>query len=253
VDLIDTHAHLDDRAFAGDRAAVITRAHAEGIGVITVGVDLRSSGEAVRLASRHRTIFAGVGVHPHEAKTYEPAVEERLRKLAAGGKVVAIGEIGLDYYRDLSPRKLQRDAFAAQIELANELGLPVIIHNRRSTKDLLAILRSHRPAAGGVIHSFLGDLELASEFVDLGFYLGVGGPLTFNKNDLLREAIAKIPLDSILVETDSPYLTPVPYRGKRNEPAYVRYVACEIAHIKGISSEEVARATTANARRLFLL
>ena len=253
MELIDTHAHLDDRAYADDRAAVIARAHSEKIGVITVGVDLRSSEEAVRLARRHRTIWAGVGVHPHEAKSYDPEVEGRLRELSSEGKVVAIGEIGLDYYRDLSPRELQRDAFAAQIELANELSLPVIIHNRESTKDLLAILRSHRPAAGGVIHSFLGDLELASEFIDLGFYLGVGGPLTFNKNDVLREAIAKIPLDSILVETDSPYLTPVPHRGKRNEPAYVRYVAYEIAHIKGISSEEVARATAANARRLFLL
>ncbi|HHK67526.1 MAG TPA: TatD family deoxyribonuclease, partial [Candidatus Acetothermia bacterium] len=151
MELIDTHTHLDDRAYADDRAAVIARAHSEKIGVITVGVDLRSSEEAVRLARRHRTVWAGVGVHPHDAKSYDPEVEGRLKELSLEGKVVAIGEIGLDYCRDLSPRELQRDAFAAQIELANELSLPVIIHNRESTKDLLAILRSHRPAAGGVI------------------------------------------------------------------------------------------------------
>ena len=251
MELIDTHAHLDDRAFDDDRAAVIARCHAEGIGVITVGVDLRSSGEAARLAERHRVIWAGVGVHPHEAKTYDPEVERELRELAAAEKVVAIGEIGLDYYRDLSPRGLQRDAFAAQIELANGLGLPVVIHNRESTKDLLAILRAHRPQRGGVVHSFLGDLDLASEFIELGLHLGVGGPLTFDKNGILRRAVAEVPLDLIIVETDSPYLTPVPHRGKRNEPAYVRYVAEEIARLKGISYEEVASATTGNARRLF--
>ena len=252
MELIDTHAHLDDRAYVEDRAAVIARAHSERIGVITVGVDLRSSEEAVRLAGRHRMIWAAVGVHPHEAKTYDQDVEAALTRLAGEEKkVVAIGEIGLDYYRDLSPRAVQREAFAAQIELANRLGLPVIVHNRESTKDLLAILRAHRPEGGGVIHSFLGDYDLAEEFIDLGLYLGIGGPLTFEKNEVLRRAVAEVPLDRIIVETDSPYLTPVPHRGKRNEPAYVRYVAGEISRIKGIGYERVASATTHNARSLF--
>ena len=248
--LIDTHAHLDSTDYNEDRAAVIARTFADGIGVITVGVDLSSSEAALKLAQRHRFIWAGVGVHPHEAKTFNNEVNEALRELASDPKVVAIGEIGLDYYRDLSPRKVQRDVLAEQIELANQVDLPVIIHNRESTKDMLAILRVHRPRRG-VIHSFLGDLDLAREFMDLGLYLGIGGPLTFKKNDILRDAVTRIPLERILLETDCPYLTPVPYRGKRNEPAYVRYVAEEIARLKGITSEQVARLTTENARGLF--
>jgi TatD DNase family protein len=163
---------------------------------------------------------------------------------------VAIGEIGLDYYRDLSPRSTQRDVFVKQIELANDFDLPVIIHNRESTKDMLAILRKHRPKSG-VIHSFLGDIDLAREFMELGLCLGIGGPLTFKKNDILRDAVSQIPLDRILLETDCPYLTPVPYRGKRNEPVYVRYVAEEIARIKAIPVENVAATTTESARQLF--
>ena len=248
--LIDTHAHLDSTDYNEDRAAVIARTFADGIGVITVGVDLSSSEAALKLAQRHRFIWAGVGVHPHEAKTFNNEVNEALRELASDPKVVAIGEIGLDYYRDLSPRKVQRDVLAEQIELANQVDLPVIIHNRESTKDMLAILRAHRPRRG-VIHSFLGDLDLAREFMDLGLYLGIGGPLTFKKNDILRDAVTRIPLERILLETDCPYLTPVPYRGKRNEPAYVCYVAEEIARLKGITSEQVARLTTENARGLF--
>ncbi len=250
--LIDTHAHLDSSDYNSDRAAVIARAFAANIGVITVGVDLASSEAAVRLAARHRAIWAGVGVHPHDAKTFDEEVERGLRELAREDKVVAIGEIGLDYYRDLSPRPVQREVFIDQIELANELKLPAIIHNRESTKDMLGILRRHRPQRG-VIHSFLGDYALAQEFISLGLYLGVGGPLTFPKNEVLRQAVKDIPLDRILVETDCPYLTPVPHRGKRNEPAYVRYVIDEIARLKGIPPEEAAAATTENARRLFSL
>ncbi len=247
--LIDTHAHLDSADYNEDRAVVIARAFSEAIGVITVGVDLDSSEAALKLAQRRRFIWAGVGVHPHEARTFNAHVEKRLREFAADSKVVAIGEIGLDYYRDLSPRSMQRDAFIEQIKLANELDLPVIIHNRESTKDMLAILRKHRPKRG-VIHSFLGDIDLAREFMELGLYLGIGGPLTFKKNDILRDVLSQIPLDRILLETDSPYLTPVPYRGKRNEPAYVRLVANEVARIKEISVEDVAT-TTEHARQLF--
>ncbi len=250
LELIDTHAHLDSSEYNPDRAAVIARAHAEKIGIVTVGVDLPSSRAAVQLAGHHRAIWAGIGVHPHAAKTFDEEVERGLRELARTEKVVAIGEIGLDYYRDLSPRPVQREVFVAQIELANELGLPVIIHNRESTTDMLTILHAHRPKRG-VIHSFLGDIARAEKFLSLGFYLGIGGPLTFAKNEVLRHAVAAIPLDRIVVETDSPYLTPVPHRGKRNEPAYVRYVVEEISRLKEIPATEVAAVTTENARQLF--
>jgi TatD DNase family protein len=251
--LIDTHAHLDSSDYKADRAAVIARTFSESIGVITLGVDLRSSEAAVSLAKRHHTIWAAVGVHPHDAKTLDQGVLSGLEALAKAPKVVAIGEIGLDYYRDLSPRAVQRRAFEAQIELARESKLPIVIHNRESTKDLLAILRHHGPSYHGVIHSFLGDGALAKEFLSLGFYLGIGGPVTFNKNKILQEAVKEIPLERIILETDCPYLTPVPYRGKRNEPAYVCYVAKKVAELKVISVEKVKEETTDNAVSLFAL
>jgi TatD DNase family protein len=249
--LIDSHAHLDDRAFAKDRAAVIARAFAEGIGVITIGADLASSREAVRLARRHRGIWATVGVHPHDAKTVTKEVLAELEALAAGA--VGIGEIGLDYYRDLSPRDVQRRVFADQLELAARVDLPIAIHNRESTDDLLAILRERAATHRGVIHSFLGDRALAETFLDLGFHLGIGGPVTFPKNGALRDAVRSIPLERILLETDCPYLTPVPYRGRRNEPAYVRYVAEAVAELKGLSVDDVAERTTVNVESLFAL
>lgn len=252
VELIDTHAHLDSSDYNRDRAAVIAQAFAERIGVITVGADIESSAAAVKLAERYRCIWAAVGVHPHDAKMLAPSGMERLRAMARQDSVVAIGEIGLDYYRDLSPRNVQRQAFVDQIELAGELNLPVIVHNRESTKDMLAILRKHRPKRG-VIHSFLGDRSLAEEFIALGLYLGIGGPLTFDKNNILREAVAAAPLDRILIETDCPYLTPVPHRGKRNEPAYVRYVAEEIARLKEMTLQQVLHATTKTASTVFSL
>ncbi|MGB2983330.1 MAG: TatD family hydrolase, partial [Candidatus Bipolaricaulia bacterium] len=242
--LIDSHAHLDDRAFDKDRAAVIARCFDASIGVITVGADLRSSRAAVRLAGRHRGIWATVGVHPHDAKTVTSDVFSELAKLAK--HAIAIGEIGLDYYRDLSPRDVQRSVFAEQLALARRLDLPVAIHNRESTNDLLAILREAVGPHRGVIHSFLGDYALAETFIELGFHLGIGGPITFSKNETLREAVKAIPLDRILLETDCPYLTPVPYRGRRNEPAYVRFVAEAVAEIKGLPIEDVSRQTTGN-------
>jgi len=219
--LIDSHAHLDDRAFGKDRAAVIARAFAEDIGIVTIGSDLRSSREAVRLAERHRRIWATVGVHPHDAKRVDARTLGELEALAE--QAVAIGEIGLDYYRDLSPRDVQRRAFREQLELARGVDLPICLHNRESTDDLLAILREAGDAHRGVVHSFLG------------------------------EAVKVVSLERLLVETDSPYLTPVPYRGRRNEPSYVAYVAEEIARLKGLDPEDVARRTTENAARLFEL
>jgi len=249
VRLIDSHAHLDDRAFAKDRAAVIARAFADEIGIVTIGADLRSSQEAVRLARRHRTIWATVGAHPHGAKDVDGLVLSELERLAE--HAVAVGEIGLDYYRDLSPRDVQRRVFAEQLELAKRLDLPVCLHNRESTDDLLAIVRAAGSTHRGVVHSFLGDADLATEFLDLGLHLAVGGPITFPKNGALREAVRRIPMDRLLIETDCPYLTPVPYRGRRNEPSYVRYAAEAIAEVNGIDPDEVARATTENTMRLF--
>lgn len=251
LELIDTHAHLDASDFAKDRATIIARACGERIGILTVGADLPSSRAALDLAARHRNIWPAVGVHPHDAKTLDRQALEELERLAGEG-AVAIGEIGLDYYRNLSPPSAQRRAFADQLDLAKSLDLPVIIHNRESTKDLVAIFRKHPPRCG-VIHSFLGDRALAEVFLDLGLYLGIGGPLTFNKNDALREAVVTAPLHRLLVETDCPYLTPVPHRGKRNEPAYVRYVAEEIAALRGVPFSKIAAATTRNASALFSL
>jgi TatD DNase family protein len=228
---------------------VIARAFGERIGVITIGADLASSREAARLAGKHRGIWATVGVHPHDAKAVTKNVIDELEGLA--GSAVGIGEIGLDYYRDLSPRDVQRRVFAEQLDLARRVGLPIAIHNRESTDDLLAILRENARTHRGVIHSFLGDRALAETFLDLGFHLGVGGPVTFPKNGALRDAVRGMPLERILLETDCPYLTPIPYRGRRNEPAYVRYVAETVAEMRGLPVAEVAQQTTQNTRKLF--
>ena len=249
--LIDSHAHLDDRSFYRDRAAVIARLQADHIGVFTGGSSLASSREAVRLAGRHRLVWATVGVHPHGAADVTEEALRELERLAKEPRVVAIGEIGLDYYRDLSPRDVQRRVFAEQLALAGRVGLPVAIHNRESTDDLVRILRKAGAAHRGVIHSFLGDFELGETFLDLGFHLGVGGPLTYPANQALREAIRRVPLERVLLETDCPYLTPVPHRGQRNEPAYVEIVAAEIARIRDVPVDVVQRTTTENALRLF--
>jgi len=249
--MIDSHAHLDDRAFDKDRAALIAKLHAEEIGAITVGASLESSRAAVRLAERHRGLWATVGAHPHGARFVDRKTIEEFARLAARPCVVAIGEIGLDYYRDLSPRDVQRRVFSEQLALAAAVDLPIVLHNRESTDDLLAILRDRAEAHRGVVHSFLGDASLAETFLGLGLHLGVGGPLTFPKNGALRAAVKGTPLDRMLLETDCPYLTPVPYRGRRNEPAYIRYVAEAIAELKGISPENVASQTAENACRLF--
>ena len=251
MNVVDSHAHLDDRAFDKDRAAVIADLFREGIGAITIGASLRSSEAAIALASKHRQIWATVGIHPHNAKFVTDRVLSQLSDLAGHASVVGIGEIGLDYYRDLSPRDVQREAFRAQLDLAASLELPVSLHNRESTDDFLEILREAGVRHGGVVHSFLGDVELAEAFLSLGLHLGVGGPLTYAKNQSLRVAVQSAPLERLLVETDCPYLTPVPYRGKRNEPAYVRYVIEQIAVLKGVDPSHVARVTTENAIRVF--
>jgi TatD DNase family protein len=249
--LIDTHAHIDMGHFDGDRDEVIGRARKEKVGFINMGLNVDSSEQSVSLADENDGVYAGVGFHPHEANLFDDSAPGQLRDLSGSGSVVAIGEIGLDYYRDNSPRADQREAFRAQLDLACELGLPVSMHNRSSTEDLLRILKERKELPRGVTHSFFGDYELGMELIDMGFHLGLSGPLTFNGEKELRDAVKRFPLDRLLLETDCPFLTPEPHRGKRNEPSYVRYVAEEIARIKGVSATEVAETTTDNARRLF--
>ncbi|MDK2931840.1 MAG: TatD DNase family protein [Bacillota bacterium] len=255
VQVIDTHAHLDHERFRDDLDDVIARAKAAGVWpVIEVGSDLATSRAALGLVRRYRGLLAAVGIHPHEAKTASNAALEELRAMAREPGVAAIGEIGLDYHYDFSPRDQQRRAFAAQIAIAKDVGLPIVVHDREAHADTLAILKSEGAAAvGGVIHCFSGDWKLARSVLDMGFYISVGGTLTFPNATSLRDLVARLPLDRLLLETDCPYLTPVPHRGKRNEPAFVVLVAEELARLKRLDVHEVAAATTRNARVLFRL
>jgi TatD DNase family protein len=260
VNLVDTHAHLDFERFDADRAAVIEQARAAGVrGVVNVGVDVPSSRAAVRLAGEYDCIYAAVGMHPHDAKKLDGAALAELRELAQDPRVVAVGEIGLDFYRNLSPREVQRRAFRAQLAWAAKLGKPVVIHDRDAHDELMSILAAwasglaHSPLAGrvGVLHTFSGDLAMARRAIDLGFYLSISGPVTYKNARQLPDIVRALPLDRLLVETDCPFLAPHPYRGKRNEPAYVRLVAERIAELKDMALDQVAEATTANAQRLF--
>ena len=248
--MIDSHAHLDFPQFDDDREAVVERAREAGLAaILNVGADLPSSRAAVALAERYDFIYAAVGVHPHDAKTVTPAVLDELCVLARHPQVVAVGEIGLDYYRDLSPRPVQRQVFADQLALAAELALPVVIHDREAHDDVLATLRGWQGT--GVIHSYSAGPKRLDQVLGLGFLIGISGPVTFPYASRLRTVAAAVPLDRLLVETDCPYLTPVPYKDQRNEPAYVQYVVEAVARARGVPVEAVARATADNARRLF--
>jgi TatD DNase family protein len=253
--LVDTHVHLDFEQFDQDREAVLRRAFEAGVTwLVDVGADLASSRRAVALAMREPRVWAAVGIHPHDADTVTPPALDELRALAMGPRVLAIGETGLDYYRDLSPRPRQRDAFAAQLALAQELGLPVIVHDREAHADALSILRAAARAGNelrGVLHCFSGDPDFAREVLDLGFYVGIDGPVTYPGARTLSEVARLVPLERLLLETDSPYLAPQARRGKRNEPAYVRLVAERVAELRGLSPEEVGRVTSDNACALF--
>ena len=251
--LIDTHAHLDHERFKDDVDQVIERAKlAQVQSIITVGADLASSRQAVEFARRYPDVIATVGVHPHDADSVSDSVLNEIAILAQDEGVVAIGEIGLDYHYDFSPRDVQRRVFAIQISLARELELPIVVHVREAYQDVMSILKSeHAEDVGGIVHCFSGDREAAKDCLDMGFYISVGGILTFANSQELREIIRGLPMDRILLETDAPYLTPVPYRGKRNEPAYLVHVAEALANLKGITFDEVAETTTLNACKLF--
>ena len=251
--LIDSHAHLDDSRFDNDRDSVIKDLKDKGVElVINPGANLESSKKSVAMSEEYDNVYAAVGVHPHDVKDMDDDTINELRKLASKGKVVAIGEIGLDYYYDNSPRELQRERFREQIQLAKELDLPIIVHDRDAHKDTFDIISSEYDGKlRGVIHSFSSSAEMAKKYIDMGFYISFSGPITFKNAKQPKEVAMDIDLEHILIETDSPYLTPEPHRGKRNEPLNVRYVAEKIAYLKGITYERVVKATNDNTKKLF--
>ena len=250
---IDSHAHLDDERFDEDREVLIKNLKDNKIDLVfNIGADIESSKASVSLANKYDNIYAVVGVHPHDAKDVDENYLETLRELSEEEKVVAIGEIGLDYYYDNSPRDIQRKVFMEQINLAKELDLPVVIHTRDAAQETFDILKeaAEDGKLRGILHCYSGSVELAMEYIKLGFYISLGGPVTFKKSKVSKEVAVAVPLDKLLIETDCPYLTPEPYRGKRNEPMYVRYTAETIAELRGISVEELAKVTSNNAKEI---
>lgn len=267
--LADTHCHLNFDSFNSDREAVLERAREAGVErILNPGVDLVTSQAAVNLAESHPEVFAAVGVHPNDALSWDDDTPGQLRELAKHPKVAAIGEIGLDYYRNQTPHELQKRVFRDQLSLAAEAVLPVVIHlrnadsqDRQATADVLFILsewKSELARVGlpleewpGVLHSFSDDEEAARQAIQMNFRIGITGPVTFRNAPVLQHLAGSLPLDHLLIETDAPFLTPHPYRGKRNEPAFVRFVADKIGQVRSLSIEVVAEATSTNAKRLF--
>lgn len=260
--LVDSHCHLNFDSFDEDRIEVLDRARLSGVSrIVNPGIDAATSLEAVRLAGTYPQVYAAVGVHPNEASTWDDRSEAAIRDLASKPGVVAIGEIGLDYYWDRAPEPLQKEIFRRQLRLAGELNLPVIIHNREATDDILAILgewvedlAASNPDLAehpGVLHSFSAGLTEAEQAIDLGFFIGITGPVTFKKAQVLQTVVESVPIERLVVETDAPFLTPHPHRGKRNEPAYVRFVAEKIGELRNLPAAVVAEVTTHNAERLF--
>ncbi len=246
----DTHCHLEMYA-APERQEVIERALAAGVDrLITVGTTLAMSRESLKIAESNQSIFAAVGIHPHEAKDFDPETEKSIRELARKKKVVAIGETGLDYHYMHSPVEKQKDVFRRHLDMAMEAGLPVIVHSREADDDTMAILRASG-AGRGVMHCFSGNLDMMREALSIGFHISIAGPVTFKKSSALKEVAAAIPDERFLLETDSPYLSPEPFRGKRNEPAHILNTARIVAELRGISLEDLARMTSLNAARLF--
>ncbi len=252
--LIDSHAHLDMEDFDADRELVIKRALQGGVTrIVTIGIDIPSSRKAIEIAKKHEFIYAAVGYHPHNAKKADPGDLKKLRTLASEPKVVAWGEIGLDFFRRHSPHDTQVRAFEHQLDIAFELDLPVIIHDRDAHSDLLSILKKRNRLYRGVIHCFSGNYDLAMALIELGFFISFPGTVTYKKAIDTQTAASRIPLERLLVETDCPYLTPVPFRGKRNEPLYVNHTAEKIAQLRQMGLEQLAEATSANTIRLFNL
>jgi TatD DNase family protein len=255
--LIDSHAHIQGPEYLAEIDVVLERARAAGVDkIIVVGGagDMSSNTEAVALAESYADVYATVGMHPHDARDVGEDEMQKLAGLVAHPKVIAIGETGLDFYYDHSPREIQKKIFARFIAMALKTGLPLVVHEREAQKEVAALLRAEGEGrVEGVIHCFTGDYTGAREYLDMGFYLSFTGIITFKSADALRDVVRKVPLERMFVETDSPYLAPVPHRGRRNEPAYVRLVAETVAKVKGTSLEQVARVTTDNVGRLFKL
>jgi TatD DNase family protein len=251
--LIDTHAHLTDPAYHRDLEDCLQRAAGAGVkAIINVGFTLPHARKAVALARAYPALYATVGIHPHDAAGLPRDYLQELKKLAASPRVVALGELGLDFYRNLSPPPVQEKVFREQLRLAKEVGLPVVIHDRDAHRRILEILKEEGVGErGGVMHCFSGDPGLARECVELGLHISIAGPVTYAKADTLRQVAAACPRAWLLLETDCPYLTPHPFRGKRNEPAHVALVCRQVAALRGESPEEVARFTTENAVKLF--
>lgn len=250
--LVDSHAHLQWASFDKDREDVIKRAREAGVEqIVNIGFDIWGSRRAVELAENHEGLFATVGIHPHNASQLNKKILNELRRLPQRRKVVAIGEIGLDYYRNLSPREIQKKAFEAQLVLAEELRLPVVIHDREAHAEILEMLSKFKGKVHGIMHCFSGSREMAEQYIELNFYVSLAGPVTFPNSYRLHEIAKCIDLKRLLLETDSPWLAPQDVRGKRNEPAFLTFIAKKIAELKEIPLSEVVEATTENAKRIF--
>ncbi len=251
--LIDAHCHLDDEQFTIDLDAVIARAAAAGVTtIITAGTDVAASRAAVALADQYETVYAAVGIHPHQAESFNDTALAEIRALAQRRKVVAIGEIGLDFhYADGAPREIQERNFIAHLDLAEELGLPAVIHDREAHREVIDILKRRKGKPRGMLHCFSGDMEMAQQAMDLGFYISFAGPVTFQNARRVQEIARTLPLERIVIETDAPYLSPHPQRGKRNEPANVAQVAAKIAEIKSMEFAMVQTVTATNCHTLF--
>lgn len=248
--IIDTHTHIYDKQFENDFDDVMKRIEDELEGIVSIGFDLESSLKSIELANRYLFVNAVIGVHPVDIKKYNDKVEKELERLAlTEKKVVAIGEIGLDYHWMEDPKDVQIAGFRKQMELAERVKKPVVIHTREALQDTLDVLKDYKNV-GGILHCYPGSLEAAKPFLDR-YYLGIGGTLTFKNNKKTKELVKELPLEKIVLETDCPYLTPVPFRGKRNEPIYTKYVAEEVARIKEISVEQVIKVTTENAKKIY--
>ena len=249
---IDSHAHIQISQFNNDRDAVLKRAHeAEISTILVIGFDLETSLGAVELAEKHENLYATVGMHPHDAKDLTLDVLKTFRDHLNHPKVIALGEIGLDYYRNLSPRAVQKEAFEKQLDLAEEMEMPIIVHNRDAYMDIIPILEKRRGKIQGVLHCFTGDVELMHRSVEIGFHIGIGGIVTYPNAKDMQAVAMEVPSERLLIETDCPWLAPQFRRGKRNEPAYVRAVAEKIAELRNISVETIGKITTRNFNSLF--
>ncbi|OPX39281.1 MAG: hydrolase TatD [Desulfobacteraceae bacterium 4484_190.3] len=250
--LMDSHSHIEMKAFDRDRDEVLKRAKDAGVDlIIAVGIDLADCERAISIAGKYDEVYAAVGIHPHHAKEIDEKTYDSLREMAKREKVVAYGEIGLDFFRNLSPREIQIKRFREQLDLAGELGLPVVIHDREAHSETLKMLEKWNGDKRGIIHCFSGDYAMAKKCLDMGFYISIPGTITFNKSEMLREVVKKVPISRLLVETDSPFLTPHPKRGERNEPANVVYTARKVAEIKDLLIEDVERITSKNTLNVF--